>query len=243
MPERYYVLEFAVRDSDPPEWTAWRAVYESSLPLLLERFIADLNNLLVNNVDQILRVRSYLDAPLGPCECADPACSNTHDRPVSEGICGSPSTTLTDNKPYCEPCARSSDELAQIKEYVEHEKAVMALLKATKPTHFGNTPAESKRLDELEGIAQRGSSALGTIALFLFLIALVSVSPFLVKHLRSTETNQLATIQVDQAGSSERQTKPVYLCGAPTKKGTPCKRRVKAQGARCWQHQETKPSR
>ena len=28
---------------------------------------------------------------------------------------------------------------------------------------------------------------------------------------------------------------PVYFCGAPTKKGTPCSRRVKG-GGRCWQH-------
>lgn len=30
--------------------------------------------------------------------------------------------------------------------------------------------------------------------------------------------------------------KPVYYCNAPTKKGTPCKHRVKKQGERCWQH-------
>lgn len=28
----------------------------------------------------------------------------------------------------------------------------------------------------------------------------------------------------------------VYFCGAATKKGTPCSRRVKRQGERCWQH-------
>lgn len=30
-------------------------------------------------------------------------------------------------------------------------------------------------------------------------------------------------------------TEPVYFCGALTKKGTPCTRRVKTKG-RCWQH-------
>lgn len=30
---------------------------------------------------------------------------------------------------------------------------------------------------------------------------------------------------------------PVYYCGAMTKKGTPCSRRVKHKGERCWQHQ------
>jgi hypothetical protein len=33
--------------------------------------------------------------------------------------------------------------------------------------------------------------------------------------------------------SSDR---PAYFCGATTKKGTPCSRRVKAKGLRCWQH-------
>lgn len=35
-----------------------------------------------------------------------------------------------------------------------------------------------------------------------------------------------------------RVEKAVYHCGAKTKKGTPCSRRVKVRGARCWQHEE-----
>lgn len=35
---------------------------------------------------------------------------------------------------------------------------------------------------------------------------------------------------------SASQGKQVYYCGALTKKGTPCKHRVKHQGDRCWQH-------
>jgi hypothetical protein len=38
--------------------------------------------------------------------------------------------------------------------------------------------------------------------------------------------------------ASERPTEPdevVYICGARTKKGTPCQRRVRGPG-RCWQH-------
>lgn len=37
--------------------------------------------------------------------------------------------------------------------------------------------------------------------------------------------------EVDKNSSTE----PVYFCGALTKKGTPCTRRVKTKG-RCWQH-------
>jgi len=36
---------------------------------------------------------------------------------------------------------------------------------------------------------------------------------------------------------------PVYYCGAITKKGTPCTRRVKTKGAFCWQHAGTNASR
>lgn len=35
--------------------------------------------------------------------------------------------------------------------------------------------------------------------------------------------------------SANSSTEPVYYCGALTKKGTPCTRRVKTKG-RCWQH-------
>ena len=32
--------------------------------------------------------------------------------------------------------------------------------------------------------------------------------------------------------------KPAYFCGATTKKGTPCSRRVRTKGIRCWQHDD-----
>lgn len=38
---------------------------------------------------------------------------------------------------------------------------------------------------------------------------------------------------VSNAKTSEQST---YFCGALTKKGTPCSRRVKTKGTRCWQH-------
>ncbi len=41
------------------------------------------------------------------------------------------------------------------------------------------------------------------------------------------------TVQRQYHGNSS--TEPVYYCGALTKKGTPCTRRVRSKG-RCWQH-------
>jgi hypothetical protein len=40
------------------------------------------------------------------------------------------------------------------------------------------------------------------------------------------QSNQLASVSNDE----------VYICGARTKKGTPCRRRVHAAGERCFQH-------
>ena len=58
-----------------------------------------------------------------------------------------------------------------------------------------------------------------------------------------TETNvNTSTVSPPSANriTSEpavKTTEAVYYCGAATKKGTPCSRRVKRPGDRCWQHQ------
>jgi len=43
-----------------------------------------------------------------------------------------------------------------------------------------------------------------------------------------------------QKPSPEKDAKPVYLCGAPTKAGGTCKRHVKAAGLHCFMHQGAK---
>jgi hypothetical protein len=40
-----------------------------------------------------------------------------------------------------------------------------------------------------------------------------------------------------KSAAPTKDAEPVYYCGAATKKGTPCTRRVKKSGERCWQHQ------
>ena len=54
--------------------------------------------------------------------------------------------------------------------------------------------------------------------------------------------NSSSQVSVDTAPNTKQRamqknssTEPVYYCGAMTKKGTPCTRRVKTPG-RCWQH-------
>jgi len=49
------------------------------------------------------------------------------------------------------------------------------------------------------------------------------------------KTDVLPVTQNPKAKNDETPTEDVYFCGAMTKKGTPCSRRVKG-GGRCWQH-------
>ena len=49
----------------------------------------------------------------------------------------------------------------------------------------------------------------------------------------SVERNKESIQRREAAASSD---KPVYFCGAMTRRGTPCTRRVKIKGLRCWQH-------
>ena len=51
---------------------------------------------------------------------------------------------------------------------------------------------------------------------------------------QNTSTNP----QINEQPQHEKRTsdEPVYYCGAVTKKGTPCTRRVKTKGTFCWQH-------
>lgn len=46
------------------------------------------------------------------------------------------------------------------------------------------------------------------------------------------------TVDSGRPDSSPAKSEAVYYCGALTRKGTPCSRRVKAKGEHCWQHQE-----
>lgn len=39
----------------------------------------------------------------------------------------------------------------------------------------------------------------------------------------------------ERVTNKDKNAEPIYYCGAPTKKGTPCTRRVKTKGY-CWQH-------
>lgn len=43
-------------------------------------------------------------------------------------------------------------------------------------------------------------------------------------------------ISLSKADRQNQSAETVYYCGAQTKKGTPCSRRVKVRGQRCWQH-------
>ncbi len=50
--------------------------------------------------------------------------------------------------------------------------------------------------------------------------------------LQQNSTPKAKTVLSSQNQSQET----VYFCGAQTKKGTPCSRRIKIRNGRCWQH-------
>ncbi|HMO81066.1 MAG TPA: hypothetical protein PKD24_09760 [Pyrinomonadaceae bacterium] len=56
---------------------------------------------------------------------------------------------------------------------------------------------------------------------------------------RTTEPVQGDVRKVSEQPSASRASseKVSYFCGVTTRKGTPCSRRVKSKGSRCWQHE------
>jgi hypothetical protein len=70
------------------------------------------------------------------------------------------------------------------------------------------------------------------------IIQRIANSPLSDAPVNSTDRTPQGTIISND--SSDRTTAPadeaVYICGARTKKGTPCHRRVHAAGERCFQH-------
>lgn len=52
---------------------------------------------------------------------------------------------------------------------------------------------------------------------------------------KASFSKQEAAQRSDKENQQNIENEPVYFCGAQTKKGTPCTRKVKS-GGRCWQH-------
>jgi hypothetical protein len=57
-----------------------------------------------------------------------------------------------------------------------------------------------------------------------------------VEHSAVAQPNRAATYQSNQTAAVSVTNEEGYICGARTKKGTPCQRRVHAPGERCFQH-------
>lgn len=53
---------------------------------------------------------------------------------------------------------------------------------------------------------------------------------------RTTARQEIGAASQNAAALSQSADGPAYICGARTKKGTPCHRRVHAAGERCFQH-------
>ncbi len=53
------------------------------------------------------------------------------------------------------------------------------------------------------------------------------------------ETQPQVSTPAEPAASTANRAVTAHFCGALTKKGTPCSRKVKARGLRCFQHEES----
>jgi hypothetical protein len=51
------------------------------------------------------------------------------------------------------------------------------------------------------------------------------------------ESAIVSTPPADVAGAERKSTESKFFCGALTKKGTPCSRKVRSRGVRCYQHE------
>jgi hypothetical protein len=77
---------------------------------------------------------------------------------------------------------------------------------------------------------------------------LKSISPPKREQQAATENSAQTVAAVPESGPAVAKTieqtpspaktseQPTYFCGTLTKKGTPCSRRVKIKGSKCWQH-------
>lgn len=56
-------------------------------------------------------------------------------------------------------------------------------------------------------------------------------------HVQLGPSGQSHTVQAEVAAVEPKRIEVKFFCGALTKKGTPCSRKVKVKGGRCYQHE------
>ena len=86
----------------------------------------------------------------------------------------------------------------------------------------GSEAAPAAAIGQPVGIRTAGPSA-------------ADVQPVIEAQPVTAEPNQARV--AEPAAPAESRNSPTYFCGALTKKGTPCSRKVKTKGVRCFQHE------
>jgi hypothetical protein len=84
-------------------------------------------------------------------------------------------------------------------------------------------------------VQRRTGYVLITLGLVLLPFALSGCS-----HAQKAEAQRTQTVQFEARTTEEREKKPAIYCGAPTKDGGRCRRRVKKEGEHCFMHRDAK---
>jgi len=109
--------------------------------------------------------------------------------------------------------------------------AVVALLGLLGFATFLRTPVESPNRVATQSFLQQTSAAA---------VPAASAQPSLSRSGSATDVNSTAPSHPpDKTSVAHQNREPssgTFHCAAMTRKGTPCSRRVKAAGNRCWQH-------
>lgn len=154
---------------------------------------------------------------------------------------------IKDSRRFCESCASEF----VLKEWIPRAVVFIGILgalfgfgtllrKTEKPlnvtasqTNAASNPAQQNQQKSQQFLsnANAQNSASGANA--------ANNSPTPAQKQNSPDPNRAENLRLQtSAKSADKQNSPpeaVYFCGAQTKKGTPCSRRVKG-GGRCWQH-------
>jgi hypothetical protein len=149
---------------------------------------------------------------------------------------------ITDSRRFCESCAGEFF----FKEWIPRAIIFVGILGAlfglgallrktekplsvtTSPVQMASNPAQNQKNQPLLPVANVQNSA-----------PPASAANNTAQRQNSSDPKSLENLRLQTgAKSADKQnpaTEAVYFCGAQTKKGTPCSRRVKG-GGRCWQH-------
>lgn len=196
-----------------------------------EMTINVLTVLLSNDVKDIVKAvtvrffAEYIGNTLvdGSASCPWPDCESSD----TEGIDCHNEVDI-DRTIHCNDCGR---------EWTEHyDLTRVSIDEGTRQHEPSEAAVQSGRCNAPARIAEQGRARLGAVIVMALLILLALCAMMAVK----ASAQVPCTTDTDCMEKNDGAKAKVYYCNAPTKKGTPCKHRVKKAGDHCFQHKTAK---